>query len=630
MRLTATTFTNFHSVIRQAICLGALCLHAPVAFAHDGPDPIARWKFGEQEIQGTQLIARLGPNAEFSSAPDIEAESVAQSVRFRRGLSCTVANDFRSLHQPLPQSAFTISAWVAIDQGEDWGGIACLMQDNGDAETGWVLGYDQQVFTLGLSTVGADDGDGKLTYIKGTTEWDPGKLYHVVGTYDGEEMCLFVNGKLEAQSASQSGDVLYPQSAPFVLGAYKDANEDYRLRGRISEVSIYDVAATAMWVEHEFREYRQLAEQEARLRQLGQGFVVSPYLQFGTQTSMTVMWRTATPSSTTVYWGETAECTQVIKQDGTAEIHEVKIEDLKPETQYFYAVESVSTDGATSESEVLTFSTAVKAETPFAFAIISDTQGNPEVSLQLAEQAWAQRPNFCIHSGDLVSTGGNPKHWTQHFFPGMKPLIERVPFYPVLGNHEDNAKNYFDYVSLPNPEYYYSFKYGNTEFFMIDSNRDVSPESEQYKWLDGALAASDAEWKFVCHHHPPYSSDENDYGNLWKTNKSTQGDLRVRQLTTLYDQHQVDIVWNGHIHSYERTWPVYDGAAQDKGTVYMITGGGGGGLETPGPFRPFFQNNVKRGHHYCMVAIQDETLELKAFDLEGRLFDYVQIEKQGR
>ena len=59
----------------------------------------------------------------------------------------------------------------------------------------------------------------------------------------------------------------------------------------------------------------------------------------------------------------------------------------------------------------------------------------------------------------------------------------------------------------------------------------------------------------------------------------------------------------------------------------MIVGGGGGGLETPAPTRPFFQNNVRRGHHYCFVAINGRTLEFKAFDLEDHLFDYLKITK---
>ena len=40
------------------------------------------------------------------------------------------------------------------------------------------------------------------------------------------------------------------------------------------------------------------------------------------------------------------------------------------------------------------------------------------------------------------------------------------------------------------------------------------------------------------------------------------------------------------------------------------------------------ENNVRRGHHYCMVAINGRILEFKAFDLEGRLFDRMKIEKR--
>jgi 3',5'-cyclic AMP phosphodiesterase CpdA len=200
--------------------------------------------------------------------------------------------------------------------------------------------------------------------------------------------------------------------------------------------------------------------------------------------------------------------------------------------------------------------------------------------------------------------------------------------YPVLGNHEQNASNYFEYMSLPKPEYYYDFRYGDAHFFMVDSNRNVGPDSEQYQWLDEQLAKSDAKWKFACHHHPPYSSDEDDYGDLWKVNESTRGDVRVRQLAKLYEKHGVDIVWTGHIHSYERTWPVKDGkAANDNAPMYMIVGGGGGNLETPAPSRPYFQNQVRRGHHYVMVHVNGNTLELRSYDLEDRMFDTVRLTK---
>jgi len=355
---------------------------------------------------------------------------------------------------------------------------------------------------------------------------------------------------------------------------------------------------------------------------------VNPFLQYGTKESMTVVWRSSQESSGSVFWGETSECKNEVPNKEPSFIHQVKLSGLKENTQYFYCVESKREDGLKIRSKVKTFQTAVGDETPFAFAVISDTQGNPKVSGELAKAAWNQRPNFLMIPGDLVDTGTVARQWTDDFFSSMDPLISRVPFFPVLGNHERNAKNYFDYMALPKPEYYYRFRYGNIDFFMIDSNRKVHKQSEQYKWLDKALASSSAKWKIVCHHHPPFSSDDNDYGNLWKGNRSTRGDTRVRQLVPLYEKHKVDIVWNGHIHSYERTWPIKKGKAVNRnGVTYMITGGGGGPLENPAPTRPFFQNNVKRGHHYCMVYVNGNTIELKSFDLEGRLFDYTKFQK---
>jgi hypothetical protein len=79
----------------------------------------------------------------------------------------------------------------------------------------------------------------------------------------------------------------------------------------------------------------------------------------------------------------------------------------------------------------------------------------------------------------------------------------------------------------------------------------------------------------VVYHHPSYSSDEDDYGDMWK-GPSTHGDVRVRQLTPLYDRHGVDVVWNGHIHSYERTSPLRTNrAVETNGTICGVTGGGG-------------------------------------------------------
>lgn len=600
--------------------------------AHEGPDPLARWRFDSQgvitEADATTLRARRGPDGSVMGKHQLLGERYEEALFLSGNQSGIVlAEDHNEVTKFLPSESLTVSAVVSVDRPEKWGGLVGVIQDNGSSEAGWLLGYDQTTFTFALR---GENGPDELTYLKGTTKYETGKLYHVVAVYDGKTMQIYVNGNLDAKSTEQSGPIHYPEKALFMIGAYRDDNEFYGYRGRIRDIVLYDLAAKKAWVEHDYEHNAELAKLPPVEIHEPLGFVIEPYLQFGTQSAMTVMWRSNQPAMASLYYGETTQCQQQIEVHDLKTIHEIRIENLQPETQYFYRTETrQSVQDEPLRSEVATFQTAINQDTPFAFAVISDTQGNPVVSGKLAVMAWEQRPSFLLHPGDLVSNGPDDSHWTQHFFPSMNPLIRHVPFYPVLGNHERNAQYYYDYVSLPNPEYYYTYRFGNAQFFMIDSNRNLDPPSEQYQWLEKQLSESDATWKFVCHHHPPYSSDENDYGNLWKTNQGTRGDTKARQLVPLYEKYHVDIVWNGHIHSYERTWPIYENKAVVQGApVYMITGGGGGPLETPGPIRPFFMNTVRRGHHYGMVRINGAKLEFQAYDLENRLFDQMVIEKK--
>lgn len=611
--------------------------------AHEGPDPAGRWQFTQNSADGQRLSAVIGPDLVVPEDARFEQHGRHGAVLMDVDTAPAVVKaDAQQLQKLLPREVFTICAWVSIDSPQAWGGIIGFLQDNGAAESGWVLGYDKEHFTFGLSTAGADDGDGSMTYLKGKTRYKVGRFHHVAATYDGKTLSLYVDGKLDVTTTAQSGAILYPQQpTQMCIGAYRDANEDYRHQGRISEVTLYHDAATTAWVAGEYEHGKELGSK--KLTQIAiaidpdvqQALQVRPFLQRVTKTGITVTWETARASKSVLYWGETAECKQKIELKGDAIlsakgfVYQQRIKGLKPHTQYFYRAESTADNGQLVKSEVRTFQTAPEGDTPFAFAAISDTQGNLKVAGKIAELAWSERPSFVLHAGDLVSTGKNKKHWTEVFFPSVEQLISRVPIFPVLGNHEQDASFYYHYMDLPEPEYYYTFTYGNMQFFMLDTNRNVQPGSEQYDWLAGELAKSKATWKIACHHHPPYSSDDNDYGNLWKTNQSTRGDVRARVLTKLYDEHNVDIVWTGHIHTYERTWPIRDGKPTDQGgPIYMVTGGGGGGLENPGPYRTAFSNVVHRDHHYTMVHVNGRVIEVRVYDQEGRLFDTFTLDKR--
>lgn len=581
------------------------------------------------KIEGETTLDKTGKvKAKLVGKPAIAVLGPSEGLKLNGSTDwLKIGDDIASNKAILPTREFTASAWVSIAETQPWGSVLGCVQDNGDDEHGWVLGYDNNVFSFGLATKGADDGNGKLTYLKGKTTIVPNKWYHVAAMYDGTTMRLYVNGKLESESKDQSGEILYPKTAPFTIGCFKDKDEQHPMNGTLLEVKLYGRAVDPTTFVNEAAAGAKLLGWEPPVDKT-QRFVAKPYLQFGTKTGMTVMWETSQPGQGWIEYTEALPFDQKTNPATIGTMHEIRIEGLKPETQYLYRVHTTASDGTELVGDTLTMQTAVNDNSPFMFVAIGDTQKNLPVIQKLQDFAFSLRPNLEIHLGDIVDEGPNKQEWVKELLPGSWTLMSRVPMYPAIGNHEKNHSLYYQYISTPDPEYYYTYTYGNAQYFSIDTNKPVDPESEQYKWLDAELGKSKATWKFVYHHHPVYSSDEDDFGDTYK-GKSTWGEPRYRVLTGLFEKHNVDIDFNGHVHSYERTWPLRGGKVdEDRGVIYLTTGGGGGGLESAAPSRNWFTQRVYRGHHITSVMINGKHLVLQAFDLEGRLFDTMEIRKK--
>lgn len=384
------------------------------------------------------------------------------------------------------------------------------------------------------------------------------------------------------------------------------------------------------------------AEQQTVPPAGGPRFVIRPYLQFPTRTSITVLWETDVPGSSLVEYAVATEVPPGKKPPGwqpalplkavaeqPATLHEVLLKDLEPGTKYVYRVTTTTADGKTIVGELLTFLTVTDADTAFSFTVIGDTQKNPTMTGRLARLMWARRPNFVVHVGDVVDEGPDKREWVNELFGPCAELFGRAAIFPTIGNHEKNDPHYYKYFALPQPEYYYRYRYGNADFFAIDTNslRKLGTDSEQYGWLDRELGKSDARWKIVYHHHPAYTSDDDDYGDTYR-GTSKQGDPRVRGLVPLYEKHNVDMVLNGHVHFYERTWPIRAGKVDpSKGIVYLTSGGGGGKLENFAPTPTWFKAEIRRDFHYCYVTIHGGRLVLKAYDQNDLMFDLLTLQK---
>lgn len=338
-------------------------------------------------------------------------------------------------------------------------------------------------------------------------------------------------------------------------------------------------------------------------------FLKTPYLQRVQQDAITVMWETTVAGYPYVEFG--TEPDRLDRVATTAQImgahHEVVLTGLEPDTRYYYRARTATTAGAEVSSDVRSFRTAVPPGTPFSFLAYGDNRTNPQVHAPLIERMWhdavAADAGFVLSTGDLVTNASPWREWQHEFFVPALPLMGHFAYYTSLGNHEGNHESYYHYLELPGNEAWYSFRYGDAEFFALNSSAAYEPGSPQHSWLDRALGESDAAWKVVFFHHPPYAC----------TPSRKPGDLGVQaHIVPLLERHGVRLALLGHDHLYGRSREI-------NGVTYVITGGGGA---PPYPSAPDEINEICRTeYHYCMVHVSAEQISLRAVSIHGEEID---------
>lgn len=342
---------------------------------------------------------------------------------------------------------------------------------------------------------------------------------------------------------------------------------------------------------------------------IGEPHRIGPYLQTVTQASATILWETEMAGDSRVDFGLTSDYGRHVYSSAEKTIHEITLEDLSPETRYHYRVSSAGVEGLDH-----TFQTAVEDATPFRFGVYGDTQENFIVHRLIADALLKEDPDIVLHVGDEVLRGNDYQSWLTEFFRPARDLMFRVPVYVAIGNHEEDAIWFYDYHAYPEPENYYSFRYGNSFFVVIDTNDDISQGSVQHAWIEQTLASPEAQgatWLFVAYHHPAYNEG-------WRP-CTHDGEQSVRDfIVPLMEVYGVDIVFNGHTHGYERGFL--------DGVYYVVSGGGGGGLDRFCHDWPHVTVS-EYIHHYVMVDIDGSILTLAAHHRDGTVFDSFSITK---
>jgi len=332
-----------------------------------------------------------------------------------------------------------------------------------------------------------------------------------------------------------------------------------------------------------------------------------PYLQSVTTDSAIIVWETDQPTISSVVYGRTTACGSRTHDPALTTKHAITITDLAPYTTYYYNV----TGRCLPPDISRTFKTAAGPDqTRFSFVVLGDTQSQPDVHRSIVERIISREPDFMLHVGDLVAAGNNASQWST-FFAIERDLLDHVPFFPTVGNHEDGADAYFQHFFLPGNEHWYTFDYGNARFvsLQVDGIGQFKPDTEQYAWLEQTLAANTQLWLIVFFHIPPFSCTKIDY-------PSRKGQ---ELLVPLFEEYGVDIVFNGHDHNYQRS-SVHD-------ITYIITGGGGGPLYDVVRIEDYLIK-YEVVHHFVHITADGNTLTGVALTSDGHEIDRFTLTNQ--
>lgn len=336
--------------------------------------------------------------------------------------------------------------------------------------------------------------------------------------------------------------------------------------------------------------------------------IAGPFLQSATPTEITVVWETNSGTETIVDYGTTGNLGEqatgyALVTPGITVIHKTTLSNLQPDTYYYYQAVTKK-----AKSDIVHFRTPAQpsAERPFRFIVYSDTQfenTTPDKHAEIVNDGMidfitesfgadlSEEVAFVLHAGDIVDSNGGFEKWREQFFDEAQNLLQYVPLYTVLGNHERITDDYFRYFTLPDngtagyEGHWYYFDHSNVRVIGLNSNYGYRIQT-QLDWLDGVLGYSctdlDIDFVFVQLHHP-FKSEPWTPGEISYTGEVIE---RMEQFSA--DCGKPSIHFVGHTHSYAR------GQSRDVEHLWVNVATAEGGIRYWGEYSNFDYPEIQK------------------------------------
>jgi acid phosphatase type 7 len=207
---------------------------------------------------------------------------------------------------------------------------------------------------------------------------------------------------------------------------------------------------------------------------------------------------------------------------------------------------------------------------------------NPRVRKWLAQRVGEEKPEVVLLTGDMPYVGASPADWQVFRDESALWRKNQALQLPTIGNHEVRGgnpagiANYLQNFPGIKGHRYYSVLMGSVEVISLDMTSPSGGTSLQATWFSAQLDHLPKQVEFLLIlYHTPWVVD--DQSKLF-TNLPSKEALTLRHLLEihLYKMHAKVVVFNGHIHNYERF---------ERNGVEYVTSGGGGAEPYPLLFR---------------------------------------------
>jgi hypothetical protein len=445
-----------------------------------------------------------------------------------------------------------------------------------------------------------------------------------------------------------------------------------------------------------------------------EAFLVKPYLQWGSSaegrhaTSLELLWHdddrdadwavTYRPGAGKPWQSAGEPVWRRIAVGGVAphRVYRVTLAGLDPDADFSYRVSKQGVDVFSSDGQP-----PGSADRAYRFVVFGDCGVNTLQQRAVAYQTYLARPDLVLLTGDLVYDRGRISEYREKFWPiynadeasptAGAPLLRSTVFLASPGNHDlgtrdlgayPDALAYFLYWSQPlngppgdegsahvaalsGPEgnikafrdaagsayprmANFSFDYRNAHWTVLDANPYVDwTDSALQSWVERDLAAAkSATWRFVAFHQPGFQSA-----------RKHSDEQNMRVLAELFEAGRVDVVFTGHVHNYQRSFPLrfvasprpggrrmqskelidgrwtldkrFDGITntQPEGVIYLVTGAGGASLynpeqqDDPSSWSEFTCRFVSKVHSLTVASVDGNKLTIRQVSDQGAELD---------